>query len=287
MQLSCGDLSARVELRGAQLRSLRRGSEEYLWQDEAGVWPQSAPILFPFVGRLRGGGYTHAGRSYRQPIHGFASAQEFELVEQRDDALRLRLRANAATRAIYPFDFRLDVDFELSPDALQLRYSVVNESREAMAFGLGSHPAFALPAAPLGDWSVEFETDEAPEVYRLDGELLAAMPEPLVFSPPRSVQLGEQLFDRDALIFKNIRSRRLSLNHRAHGERLRIHTGGAPHLGLWARPRAAYVCIEPWWGVDEHAQSPQELLHKPDLLRLAPAQRFETGYRIELAARRD
>ncbi|MDI4632417.1 aldose 1-epimerase family protein [Pelomonas sp. V22] len=282
MRLTLGRLSARVDVQGAELRSLKCGDDEYLWQDEARVWPHSAPILFPFVGRLKGRGFRHAGRFHAMPIHGFAAQQRFDCLERRDHRLLLQLRDNLATYEAYPFRFCLQVCFTLQADGLRVDYEIRNEGSEMLPFTLGSHPAFALGAGPLDAWQLLFDQAELPEVYRLDGELLATEPGPLHFEAAQAIRLGPRLFDDDALIFKHIRSRRLTLRHRERGTRLCLHTGGAPHLGLWARPAAAYLCIEPWFGVDEDARASLELAEKPGLIRIAAGQRFATGYRVEL-----
>jgi galactose mutarotase-like enzyme len=70
--------------------------------------------------------------------------------------------------------------------------------------------------------------------------------------------------------------------HQRTGQRIVVNTGGAPHLGLWAKPGAHYVCIEPWWGVDDDAQTPLTLAEKPAIQHLAPQneQRFEVIYAV-------
>lgn len=282
LSLHFGELQASIALRGAELRSLRLSGEEFLWQDEAGVWPHSAPLLFPVVGRLREGRYLHRGQEYRLGIHGFAAGQDFEPVQQSSHAASLMLRATTATRACFPFEFRLRVSFRLDADGLQVSYEVHNDGQEPMAFGIGSHPAFALGTGELQDWWLEFDKPEAPEAFRLVGDLLAERPEPLSFSGPAQTRIGlhPRLFERDALIFKQIASSEVRLVHKEAGTRLAVSTGGAPHLGLWAVPGARFVCIEPWFGVDEDASAPLELLQKPALQRLAAGACFECGYRI-------
>jgi galactose mutarotase-like enzyme len=58
------ELTATVRLRGAELCSLRDRAtgEEFIWQNPTGEWAGSSPILFPFVGRVRSGGFDHAGQ---------------------------------------------------------------------------------------------------------------------------------------------------------------------------------------------------------------------------------
>lgn len=289
--LRLGDLTAAVAAVGAELRSLRslrRGDEEMLWQSsnaEEAASPGAASLPFPHVGRLRDGGFAHAGRFYALPRHGFAASCEFRLVERAAHSLTLALRADAHTRECYPFDFELRVSFTLRSDGLVVDYRVRNRGLERMAFSLGSQPALALPlreGETLEDWSIGFDSAEAPEVYRLDGDLLGALPQPFEFSPRQCVRLGPHRFDADALVFKNINSRRLDLLHRRRGRRLALHTGGAPHLGLWSRPGADFVCIAPWYGVDDDAQTPLDLLAKPAAIQLPAGRAFVAGYRIEL-----
>ena len=289
--LRLGDLSAAVTSVGAELRSLRRGDDDYLWQGsgaDCGTEPQglgSAALQFPHVGRLREDGFAHAGRFYALPPHGIAGSSQFRLIERAAHSLTLTLRADSHTRECYPFDFELRVTFTLRSDGLVVDYRVRNRGLERMAFSLGSQASLALPLPPgegLADWMVGFDCAEAPEVYQLDGRLLGSLPQPFEFKPRQSVQLGSQQFVAGGLVFKNINSRRLDLLHRRHGRRLALHTGAAPHLCLWSRPGAEFVTIAPWYGVDDDAQTPLELLAKPAAILLPAGRAFVAGYRIEL-----
>jgi len=286
--LRLGELTAVVSAVGAGLRSLRRGNEEFLWQAEGAAArgdTAAPPLQFPHVGRLREGGFAHAGRFHALPAQGLASACEFRLVERAAHSVTLALRADAYTRECFPFDFELRVSFCLRADGLAVDYRVRNRGLERMAFSLGSQPALALPLGEgetLDDWSVHFDSAEAPEVYRLEGALLSSLPQPFEFSPRQCVRLGAPRFDAEGLVFKNINSRRLDLMNRRQGRRLALHTGGAPHLALWSRPRAAFVCIAPWYGVDDDAQTPLELLAKPAAIQLPAGRAFVAGYRIDI-----
>jgi len=275
IELRQGRLTARISPHGAELQSLRRGDEELLWQPQDGVWHQTAPWLFPFVGRLRGGGYRHRGRWFEMPLHGFAAHCDFGLASQCPDAAELRLRDSEATRARYPFRFELRIAYRLQAQGLDIELAVHNCDDETLAFGLGGHPGFAL-TGDLRDWQLRFERPEADTVWRLQPDpppwgLRATVPEALPWPAPGRLQLHPALFARDALILDPLRSDWVALQHLERGElkeHLRVQLGGAPQLGLWARPGAAYVCIEPWWGRDDAADAPEELLDKPQLQRL-------------------
>lgn len=274
--LTQGRLRCVIARRGAELRSLTDRAdpdgpfEEFIWQRDGAVWPDSAPILFPVVGRLKDGAYTHQGQRYHLPIHGFARFHDFELVEQRADSATLLLRDNPATRALYPFAFVLKLRFTLDAHCLQLRYQVFNPGVAPLLFSIGLHPGLRIPPTSRGlaDWSLLFDAGEAPACWRLDGDLLATEATPFAFSGARRIALSPGLFAQDALIFKTLRSRHVRLVHRSGRVRASVATGGAPSLGLWARPGAAYVCIEPWYGYDDDAAVTGELADKPGIISL-------------------
>src|SRR5438132_9837417 len=105
--LRSGAIAAIIKADGAELCSLRNADGlELLWQ--AGPeWPRHSPVLFPIVGRLKNDRLHHRGKSYPMTQHGFARDQRFDWVEQEAASCRLVLADNDATRARYPFAFRL------------------------------------------------------------------------------------------------------------------------------------------------------------------------------------
>ena len=292
INLAQGQLRCTIERRGAQLRSLvdTRCGEEYLWQRDPLVWSDSAPILFPVVGRLRDGRYRHGGREYRMPIHGFARMGDFVVTEMDGDGATFELVETAATLAQYPFRFLLRVRFTLEPHCLHVAYEVENRNGDVMPFSLGSHPGFRLPPSRggLNDWALLFSEQEDPLCYRLDNGLLAREATPFRFESGNRIVLSPTLFDADALIFKGVRSRHVRLVHRNGRVRLSVATGGAPDLGLWARPGAPYVCIEPWFGYDDEAGVSAisggcgELGAKPGINLLAAGAVFKAAYSINV-----
>jgi galactose mutarotase-like enzyme len=286
--LTHGRLTARIATLGAELQSLTRDGEELMWQPRAGHWQQTAPWLFPVVGRLRDGGFSHRGRWHELPLHGFAAAQPFELLSQSADALTLQLRSSERTREAYPFDFRLLIIYRLDAQGLAMDIAVHNDDGETLPFSLGGHPGFALPGR-LDDWRLQFERPESASAWRLQPNppplgLRAAAPEPFRWDAPGSLQLHARLFERDAVILDPVQSSWVALVHRRHGERLRLHFRGAPTLGLWARPGAPFICIEPWWGRDDDVQAPHALLAKPQWVKLPVGGMFEARVQVGLIA---
>ena len=83
---------------GAQMMHLQStDGVEYLWQGDPAFWPDRAPTLFPFIGRLTNNSYRYFGKTYAMGIHGFAAASEFEVVESGKDRLVLELKSAKET----------------------------------------------------------------------------------------------------------------------------------------------------------------------------------------------
>src|SRR4030043_2095216 len=133
------DYCAKIEETGAELSSLFYipTGTEYLWQKEKGIWENSAPILFPIVGRLKGGGYYYNGKRYDMDIHGFAKDSKFEILLKNQDNLVLHLEDNGLTHKQYPFSFSLDVSFSLLSNGIKVSYRVQNLGNETMYFSIG------------------------------------------------------------------------------------------------------------------------------------------------------
>jgi len=78
------------------------------------------------VGWTRDGTARVNGKTYPLSLHGFAWKKQFAVAEQQRDFLRLELAADEETRALYPFDFHLAVEFRLLPGGLENALIVTN-----------------------------------------------------------------------------------------------------------------------------------------------------------------
>jgi galactose mutarotase-like enzyme len=273
-----------VRERGAELASLRVGGDEVIWQSRPEVWSGSAPILFPIVGRLKGGAFTHLGRRYELAKHGLVRTRELAVEQRTLDTVTLLMGADDETRASYPFEFEFRVTFSLIPRGLRVAYEVLNLGDEEMLFSLGSHPAIRLDleTAPLQDYYVELSEPETLGRYRIVDGLLSHTKEPFLNSE-REIPLSAELFEQDALIFRSIRSESVAVRCRRNARVVRVDTGGAPDLGLWAKPGADYVCVEPWWGHDDPMDVDGELGRKPSIRALSPGAAFHTAITLRLS----
>lgn len=277
--------SAGILIAGAELRSLKdkRTGRELVWQADPEVWPASAPILFPVVGRLANDETKIDGKTYSIPKHGLLRQSEARLVEQGSNYAALAFFSDEETLAHYPFAFEFRVEFRLVEDRLEVRYTIRNSGADEMLFTVGSHPAFALDLEKhtLDDYYIEFGESETLDRYGLVDGLAARKQDNYLVNASR-IPLSETIFNADALIFDSIKSRRIRLGNRHETACLEVDTGGAPHLGIWSKPGAAFVCIEPWYSYDDAADSAGVFSDKPGIMRLPSGETFETGYSVNV-----
>ncbi len=274
IKISSPQLTAEIDPLGAQLFSLKDGQGRDLqWNGDPAVWKGRAPILFPIVGALAGNQYELDGRTYSLSRHGFARDRSFSLVEANPASALLRLDWDHETFRVYPFRFRLDLRFALTGASLRIVATVQNlEDHKELPASFGFHPAFRWPL-PYGearaDHFLDFEKEEPAPVRRLDSQGLVL---PTAFETPvkgHRLQLRDDLFAADAIIFDSIASRRVRYGA-VQGPKLEIAFGGMPYLGVWTKPGAGFICIEPWHGLADPQSRTGDFRAKPGLALIAP-----------------
>lgn len=278
---------ATISTLGAELKSLvdLRSGEAYMWSGDPSVWKGTAPILFPIVGRLKDGQYQYNGKTYHLDKHGFARNSFFELRINQADEKSFLLTSTPETLIQYPFEFELEVFFSIKSNGLNVRYEVRNTGNDLMLFTIGSHPAFSIPlnGESTANYFLEFEVDEQLDCYYIENDLLCEKPIVNFIDRQKKIPITPTLFDNDAIIFKNIQSRKVSIKHQKTGERVTIDLDCAPHLGLWAKPNSPFICIEPWFSYDDTATHNGQLSKKPGMLSLHNGEVFSTGYVVHMA----
>lgn len=266
-----GGLFATIKADGAELCGLRGADgTEYLW-DAGPEWPRHAPILFPIVGKLAEDTLRHRGHAHRMSQHGFARDRRFAWTTREAGRAGLALEDDAESRALFPFAFRLEVDYAASAAGLRCTVTVRNPGASALFFSLGAHPAFRWPLRPdlaKEAHSLFFAENEPGGVHYLTGGLLG----PAEASPlqGRALPLAPGLFAHDALIFPGVASR--SVRYAAKGgPALVVSWEEYRDLGLWSKPDGAdFLCIEPWHGTASPAGWDGEFSRKPGVIALPP-----------------
>lgn len=273
LTLDSGELRAQIDPLGAQLSTLRdRGGRELLWNGDTSIWAGRAPLLFPIVGALAGGAYRLGDRSYALPRHGFARVSRFRVIESDAKAATLRLAADAASLAVYPFNFQLDIHYQLAGPILSITTRVRNLDGQTLSASFGHHPGFRWPL-PYGQaraaHGIEFAADEPDPVRRLDGGGLLTPHRHATPIVARRLVLDDALFKDDVLILDAVRSRSVIYGADT-GPRLQIGFPDSPYLGLWTKPGAPFICIEPWHGFADPQGYDGDFSAKPGIFQVQP-----------------
>ncbi|MCX5496392.1 aldose 1-epimerase family protein [Kaistia dalseonensis] len=268
--------SVAIARQGAELQSIvDPAGKEWMWGGDPAFWGRHAPILFPIVGRAANDAIRVDGKSYPMGQHGFARDALFDLVASGPDSCLLRLNANDATRKIFPFEFTLDVSFRLAKGALHQSVTVTNTGTGPMAASVGFHPAFLWPAAPApvrNSFIVLFEKAEPAPIRRIaNGRVALSVDTPV---KDRTLALDDSLFVADAVIFDQLASRSVWFG-RPGEPGIGIDFAGLPYLGIWTKPGAGFLCIEPWQGHHAPEGFDGDFFDMPGVMRIE-AGRSET-----------
>jgi galactose mutarotase-like enzyme len=271
IEIAAEGLSATIDALGAELISLEDADGCELMTDaDPAFWTGHAPILFPIVGRLNGDVLRLDGVEYAMKQHGFARRQLFEVVARDDASATFRLTANDETHACYPFDFALDIAFSIAGTTLAIAVAIANRGAGPMPASFGFHPAFAWPL-PYGKardaHRITFAGDEQRTVKRLaDGLIAGDRASPL---EGRTLHLADDLFADDALVWDPVRSRSVIYGAET-GPNLQIDFPDTPQLGIWTKPGARFVCVEPWHGHADPLGYTGDFRDKPGIFTVVP-----------------
>lgn len=272
--ISHASTSARFSARGAELTGLRHGGTDHLWNGDPAWWNFRAPILFPVIGRSPKDTVRIGHDRYPMPPHGFARDRDFRALESTPDSIAFELGDDPQTRAMFPFGFRLRMSAVVRDARFELAATIENADADPMPFCFGYHPAFLWPLdRSVRDSHVcRFETEELPCIRRpdLSTGLLKSEKFP---SPLRGRELSptDALFDEGALIFDELASRSIWFGRRGSSG-IAVRFPDSPHLGIWTKPGAPFLCIEPWQGLAELEGGDGELSRRPGVKVLAPGQ---------------
>ena len=294
--------------KGGEMSSLRvRLGDEwietlYLANDYAPRegWTGKAPLLWPATGRnfppgfkpqtkpdgtIERGRYTLDGKTYEMPGHGFVrdmawTVDQVEATANRAAAV-LSLDDTDETRVLYPFAYRLVVEYELADGEVSLDYMVVAklENERPMPFSIGNHITFNTPLVPGGDpGAVELVTPSSRALLKESG---LPTGEAVDRSHAEPIKLAD--FEvRDAVSLTGYDGDPYVELRDPGGLTLRMsHTASKlpeqPYVAfnLWGDAADGYFSPEPWVGLQN------SFVLEQGLVSLEPGELFEWTVRIE------
>lgn len=288
VEIASAALSAAINPFGAELTRLRdAGGRELMTDADPAFWTGHAPILFPIVGAAYDNTIRVGGVEYPIGKHGFARNSLFSVTERHDDRVIFALEDSEETRRAYPFAFRLRITFRVIEAALEIEAEISNPAGEhTLPASFGFHPAFAWPL-PYGrdrvDHRITFAEQELEPLRMIaaDGTIAErTRPSPL---DGRTLHLADALFEKDALVWADVRSDRVRYGAN-DGPALDIAFPETPKLGIWTKPGARFVCVEPWHGIADPEGYTGEFRDKPGVFEVVPGATKRIAMRVTLAA---
>lgn len=267
---------------GAEITSIisKKSGFEFLWQGNPDIWSGQSPILFPIIGRLLNDSFTLDGKDYTLQKHGFARKLPWKLKSKNTDSMSFILSESAETLECYPYSFDLIVTCTLDENKLTVSHDVINKNSTDMYFSLGAHPAFNCE---IGDTLV-FDEEENLDTIKIDLEQSLRLPDTYpVLRNEKIITVTKDVFNEDALILKGVKSKHITLESQSSARKIKFNLGNAPYLGIWAKPGAPYVCIEPWYGVNDSNEKKADFSQKDDIQKLAPDCSFNFTWSAEFS----
>lgn len=281
-------LSVTIDAHGAELSSIydKENDRELIWQADPAFWNRHAPVLFPNVGKYYGGHFTYNGTDYPMGQHGFARDTEFEQAASGENFVTYRLCADEESKKVYPFDFVLEITHRLNGNRLTVEWNVKNTDNKEMYFTIGGHPAFnvnVLPDTDFEDYSLVFkEGTEKLSYVLLDAESGTAIGDKVyeLELTDSKYALKKDMFDKDALVFDGGQIEWAALALPDGKPYIALESKGFPNFGIWSKPGAPYVCLEPWCGRCDNKGFEGEISEKPGIIALKAGETFKKSYDI-------
>lgn len=277
---------ATIDCAGAQIISLinKKSGRELIWQRDKQYWGRCAPILFPAIGGLKNDTYTIYGKSYKMGKHGFLRDAIFTPTLHSKHKVSFSISDSAETLAQYPFHFNFTTTFKLTSYGVKQSFKIENLDDKKIYFCLGGHPAFNLPmeeGLTFEDYQIHFSKKENAPLYYLENDLLKGKKDNYLQNQNK-IALKVSLFDNDALIFHRLKSKKITMQPNSltkNSKKSFLHLGTFPMVGIWTKEGGApYLCVEPWYGVDDAYDTDGDFTKKWEVISLEPNKKFKAWF---------
>lgn len=253
------DIQLTVTDEGGSMRSViyLPTGEERLWQGGK-EWGSRDVVIFPVIGHADA--FCVNGEQYALKSHGIVRYSKLSVECISENSITLYLVSDEHTMENYPYDFLFKIRYEVKDNAIKVVYFVQSKGGR-MPFYVGGHPGMV---APKGEAEIEFANEESPVNYPVgsDGavkiqKLKRFIANKQFFKECKTLQLGSlsggAVFARtlDGYVYE--------------------YNSDCPLLAFWSNEDGGdYICVEPWWGINDFASAPRELSLKPYI-------NFDTG----------
>lgn len=279
------DTSACLSTYGGEMLSFRYKGVEYLWNGDPQFWDRHAPILFPVVCTPKDLKMAHGGVEYPMPKHGFAIEKEFTPILQTPARVQLALCEDEETLTMFPFRFRLMVEYAVTEGGFSASFTVTNRDRKPMTYCIGGHPGFRCPMFPgddFSDYKLVFRNAKGAYVTGTDNGLMAPDLPHLDKIHDNTLDLSYETFAGDTLIVQDLPDAHVQLIHKKTGHGVDFDFTGLSALGLWTMSEpdehSPFLCLEPWNGLPASSDETTDAKSKKYARTLQPGESHTVGY---------
>ncbi|HJS00649.1 MAG TPA: hypothetical protein VJ780_06920, partial [Flavobacterium sp.] len=135
-------------------------------------------------------------------------------------------------------------------------------------------------AGNFEDYALQFEKEEPLVYHLLENDLISDNTQTLE-KKDQLISLNYQLFENDALIFKSLKSKKLTIL-KNKTPLVKVDFKGFPHLGIWTKKDASFICIEPWYGYSDTDKSTGNIFEKEGIQIIEANKTFNSKFSIEI-----
>ena len=269
-------LTVEIADKGAELCRVwdKEAGCERIWNADPSVWNRHAPILFPFVGKVNGGKYRLNGREYEMKTqHGFARDLDFACAKEGRNFVSHILSASDASREIYPFDFKLEVQHRLDenePRLLHIAWTISNTGTETMYYAIGGHPGFLPPeGVKKEDCFLGFPGQKELQYISVDS-MGFAVPDTINRLEPEDSLVPYGSTIPSTWIFEDHQVSEVQILCPDKTPYVTVCCEEFPLLAVWANSAGPFICLEPWFGRTDNEGFTGEISEKAFEQQLCP-----------------
>lgn len=262
-------LEVQISSLGGEIKSIKYLGEDRLHDSNPTYWNRSAPLLFPNIG------VTDAhfnGIYYPLPKHGIIRTSELTLLTKTENSITFGLESSNETKKVYPFEFKLEVGYELINNEIKGTFKVTNPDYLPLPFNFGLHPAFKVNTEEFSNYIIDFHqvNDYKIPVLIVDSGFMDFTKTRKEYKNLKELQLNYSDYDDDALVFSNLNTNQVTLRNTLTNKGVTVKFNGFTKLGIWtpAKKNAPFICIEPWIGCSDDVNKDHEFYEKEDLIVL-------------------
>lgn len=265
---------------GAELKSLKCNSQEYIWNGDPAFWTGSSPVLFPICSGLKDDEFIYMGKAYPMQKHGFARRSKFEVESSSKSSVTFLLSSSNCPKENYPFEYEFRITYTLQGKRVNVEYDIRNLTDGDMYFSVGAHEAYFCPEG-IESYEIIFEKKENLDAWQLEGPLLTNNTKSYGKNTD-TLQLNNSLFENDCLIFKHLNSKSVYLHNKTTDQKIKVKFDGFDYMLLWTVPGAGFICIEPWCGITDNIATNKQLSQKEGIQKIEKGGKFYRLHSFEI-----